>query len=313
MLRRYRQALQYYSMKRLIFVVFCLCLIAETAALGQSNSPQHVLKKIFEEKVERLIDSTDAVIGVTVRDLITGENFSFNGDLVFTQASAIKLQILVELFNQAKQGKIALDEPMKLNKRDIVPGSGVLQRLTPGKVSMTTRDVAILMVIVSDNTATNMIIDLVGMENVNRTLGKLGFSQTKLQRKMMDTKAWMADRENISTPNETARLLEMIYKGEVLDRESCDEILRILSIPKTGRIRMYLPRGTRVAHKTGTVSGVVSDVGIVYLKNRPFIVSAMVNWIGERDAGEYAIARIALAAYQYFDRLANSNRYGHKK
>ena len=178
---------------------------------------------------------------------------------------------------------------------------------------MTLRDVATLMVTVSDNTATNMIIDRVGMENVNATMTRLGLSHTKLQRKMMDSEAWIADRENLWTPNEQAKLLEMLHRGDVLSAASRKEILHILSIPKSSRIRPLLPPGTRVAHKTGTVSGVVVDVGIVYLEGRPFIVAAMANWLLDGEEAERAISEIALAAYQYFDRLAHSNSYGHKK
>lgn len=285
----------------------------EVIAQEKSGSYHQILNEKFEKNIRDIIASTDAVLGLVIKDLVSGETFSHNGDLLFTQASVIKLQILLELFQQANQGKFSLDDLMMLEDKNVVGGSGILQNLTPGKVQMSIRDVAILMIIESDNTATNMIIDLVGMENVNETLKKLGFTQTKLQRKMMDTAAWVADRENISTPNETAHLIEMIYNGKVLDRKSCDEIIEILSIPKSGSIRAKLPAGTTVAHKTGGVGGVINDAGIIYLKNRPFIVTAMVNWLADRDAAREAISEISLQAYNYFDRLANSNSYGHKK
>ena len=110
-----------------------------------------------------------------------------------------------------------------------------------------------------------------------------------------------------------ARLLEMIHDGDVLDASSRKELLRILSIPKSSRIRALLPSGTQVAHKTGSVAGVVVDVGIVYLEERPFIVAAMANWLLDAQDAERAIAEISLAAHQHFDRLGSSNRYGHRK
>ncbi len=277
------------------------------------ETPQEILRARFEHRVQALSDGVDGVVGVTITDLKTDESFSVNGDIVFTQASAIKLPVLVELFRQVEEGRYSLNEVVTLRPDDIVPGSGVLQQLTPGSVRMTLGDVATLMVTVSDNTATNMIIDRVGMDNVNATMSGLGLSHTKLQRKMMDTEAWIADRENLSTPNEQAQLLELIYRGDVLSLASRNEILHILTIPKSSRIRSLLPPGTRVAHKTGTVSGVVVDVGIVYLEERPFIVAAMANWLLDGAEAELAISEIALAAYQYFDRLVNSNSYGHKK
>jgi beta-lactamase class A len=282
-----------------------------TAIVAQT--PQEALGERFEQTVESLAQRVDGIVGVTIIDLATDESFSVHGDVVFTQASAIKLPILVELFRQVEAGEHDLEEIIALQPSDITPGSGVLQQLTAGSVSMTLRDVATLMITVSDNTATNMIIDRVGMENVNATMARLGLSHTKLQRKMMDTEAWLADRENLSTPNEQARLLVKLHRGEVLSDASREELLRILSIPKSSRIRAQLPPGTRVAHKTGSVPGVVVDVGIVYLEDRPFVVAAMANWLTDAEDAERAIAEISLAAHQHFDRLQNSNSYGHRK
>jgi beta-lactamase class A len=211
-----------------------------------------------------------------------------------------------------EEGRHTLDAPVTLGESDIVGGSGILQHLSPGAVTMSLRDYATLMVIVSDNTATNMLIDRVGMVSVNQTMARLELANTKLQRKMLDREAWLADRENLSTPNEQARLLEIILAQEALSQKSTEALLKILSIPKGSRIRPLLPRSTRVAHKTGSVSGVVVDVGIVFLPDSPFIVSAMVNWLTDPGQAERAISRISLVAYEYFDRLAHSNSFGHK-
>jgi beta-lactamase class A len=277
------------------------------------NEPQALLRERFEREVREIASGVDGVLGVTIVDPKTGDRISVNGGVVFTQASAIKLPVLVELMRQAEAGEQDLDEVVTMNASDVVPGSGVLQQLTPGGVSMSLRDVATLMVTVSDNTATNMVIDRVGMQKVTAEMARLGLSSTKLQRKMQDRKAWEESRENLSTPDEQARLLELLYKGEILSARSREEIDRILSIPKSGQLRALLPEGTKVAHKTGTLSGVVVDVGIVYLADRPFIVSAMGNWLSDAEEAERAISEIALAAYRYFDRIAHSNAYGHKR
>jgi len=278
-----------------------------------STDPRQLLRERFETEVLEIASRVDGVLGVTILDPATGDRISVRGATVFTQASAIKLPILVELLRQVETGEQNLDEVVTLVASDIVPGSGVLQQLTPGKVSLSLRDVATLMVTVSDNTATNMIIDRVGMAKVNAEMARLGLSSTKLQRKMQDRTAWEENRENLSTPDEQARLLELLLEGEILSAKGREEIDRILTIPKPGQLRTLLPNGTKVAHKTGTLSGVVVDVGIVYLKDRPFIVSAMGNWLTDADQAERAISEIALAAYRYFDRIAHSNAYGHKK
>lgn len=276
-------------------------------------SPREILRERFEKEVREIASRVDGIIGVTILDPTTGDRLSVNGDVVFAQASAIKLPILVELMRQVEAGDQSLDEVVTLAASDIVPGSGVLQQLTPGKVSLSLRDVATLMVTVSDNAATNMVIDRVGVAKVNAEMARLGLSSTKLQRKMQDRTAWEEDRENLSTPDEQARLLELLYKGEILSAKSREEIDRILAIPKPGQLRTLLPEGTKVAHKTGTLPGVVVDVGIVYLADRPFIVSAMGNWLDDANEAERAISEIALIAYRYFDRIAHSNAYGHKK
>jgi beta-lactamase class A len=292
----------------MMIAVFLLALLTEP-----SSDPRQLLRERFEREVQEIASRVDGVLGVTILDPATGDRVSINGDVVFTQASAIKLPVLVELMRQVEAGEQNLDEVVTLAASDIVPGSGVLQQLTPGKVSLSLRDVATLMVTVSDNTATNMIIDRVGMAKVGAEMARLGLASTKLQRKMQDRTAWEENRENLSTPNEQGRLLELLYKGEILSEKSREEIDRILTIPKPGQLRTLLPEGTKVAHKTGTLSGVVVDVGIVYLKDRPFIVSAMGNWLADANEAERAISEIALVAYRYFDRIAHSNAYGHKK
>ena len=122
--------------------------------LSPPETPQEVLRARLEHKIRAIADGVDGVVGVTIQDLTTTERFALRGDTVFTQASAIKLPVLVELFRQVEQGRHGLDDLITLEENDVVPGSGVLQRLTPGSVRMTLRDVATLMVTVSDNNST---------------------------------------------------------------------------------------------------------------------------------------------------------------
>jgi beta-lactamase class A len=289
-----------------------LVLLALSVVAAEPDA-RDVLRQKFESEVSGIAARVDGVVGVTIVDLESGGRVEVNGDVVFAQASAIKLPLLVELLRQVEAGKLRLEDEVVLEEKDLTPGSGVLSQLTAGKVKMTLRDVATLMITVSDNSATNMIIDRVSMASVNETMDRFGLHRTRLQRKMQDDEAWMADRENLSTPNEQARLLELLHRGEILASAGTEEALRILAIPKSSRIRALLPPGTRVAHKTGSVPGVVVDVGIVYLAGRPFVVSAMANWLQDESDAEAAIAEISLAAYRYFDRLQNSNSFGHKK
>ena len=141
--------------------------------------------------------------------------------------------------------------------------------LTPGVTRITNGDLATMMVAVSDNSATNVLIDRVGMDSVNALLDTLGLHETRLRRKMMDVKAAVEGRENISTPQEMMLLLEKIYKSEVLDKENATAFFKILSTHKNGFLTRDLPDNIQIANKPGELEAVRNDSGIVFLQNDP--------------------------------------------
>jgi len=278
---------------------------------AEEKEPRLLREKLIA-RITDITDKLDGVMGLAVKDLTTGEEFLLNQNLAFPQGSSIKVAILLEVFKQAKEGKFSLQDRLWLEKKDKVGGSGVLKELGDHTVSLTIKDVAILMILVSDNTATNILIDLVGMENVNRTLRELGLTETKLQRKMMDYQAAAAEKENISTPLEMMKLLELIYQHQVLDPTSCDAMLDILTRRKSGSIRQLLPPEIEVAHKPGGIEGVVCDIGIVYLPHRPYIICAMTSYLLKSEEGSKAIAEASRMVYDYFWRLSLSIKYGRR-
>jgi beta-lactamase class A len=115
-------------------------------------------------------------------DLTTGERFAINENVVFSQASAIKIAILMEVCKQAHDGKFQLTDLRRIEEKDKAAGSGVLVELGDGTVQLSIHDLCVLMILVSDNTATNILIDLVGMNNMNQTLAALGLEQTRVRR-----------------------------------------------------------------------------------------------------------------------------------
>ncbi len=269
-------------------------------AEGTPSPDKRVFDGDFTAAASRVIDGLDGIFGVVLHDLKSGERFTHLPDRPFTQASVIKLPVLVDLFRQDRAGNLELDELITVPEADFVGGSGILRWLTPGKTTMTLLDLAILMIVLSDNTATNLVINRVGMENVNRTMEELGYAETRLRRLMMDVQASREGRENISTPAETADLLAKIHRHEILDAEACAEIIRILAMPKTGRINARLPAGVRVANKTGSLArgGVVNDAGVIEAGDAAVIVSAMINEGTDRSASEAAIAEISRLAFE---------------
>jgi len=166
------------------------------------------------------------------------------------------------------------------------------------------------MVAVSDNAATNVLIERLGMANVNELLAGLGLEKTRLQRKMLDLDAARAGRENVATPRELVDLLEAIYRGKVLGPLATEDFLKILSLGKDSPIPELIPDDVRIANKPGELEGVRCDAGIVYATGRPFVVAVMTSYAANERAAESVISRIAAVAYESFERLGRSSPYG---
>jgi beta-lactamase class A len=279
------------------------------AAQPTVQSPKAAdLRRQFSDRLNAIAAGLDGVMGFAVVDLTSGERFERHASEAFPTASTIKLAILYELFRQADEGKVRLDSPQTLDRRSVVGGTGILSDLTTPTLSV--RDYATLMIVLSDNTATNVLIDAVGMDNVTKRMAALGLNATRLRRKMIDIEAARRGEENVATPADIARLLEIIHRGEGLSKESRDALLAILRKPKPSPMRAATPSGTVVASKPGTLEGVEVDAGIVDLAGRPYVLAIMTTFLKDNAAGEAAIRSASQAAFEYFSRLANSSEYG---
>ena len=262
-----------------------------------------------EARLKEIANRARGALGFAALDLTSGERFALNEDVSYPQASAIKIAILMEVYKQAHEGKFKLTDLRRIEKKDKTGGSGVIIELGDGTVQLSLHDLCVLMILLSDNTATNLLLDLVGMENINRTLESLGLKQTRMRRRMMDTAAsWRGD-ENLSTPAEAARIMEILFKGEFVSRQLCDEILAILKKAKPGGIKSGVPADVQVAFKPGSISGVTTEWAIVYLKDRPYVVVVMDNFGMEDDAAS-AMKEISKTLYDYFSRLARATPNG---
>ena len=301
----------------LIRLLCCLSLLATVWAQNVSNpsnssaaAKQEVLWQKLEANISDVDHDLDGVLGVAILDLSSGQKFLLHGDDVFPQASSIKIAVLAELYRQAQAGKLKLTDLYTVQAADLVPDSTIMGGLTPGVTRITLRDLATMMVAVSDNSATNVLIDRVGMENVNALMDSLGLAHTRLRRKMMDLKAAGEGRENISTPAEMMTLLEDLYRGKVLNKEMTADFFKMLSTPKNSFIPRDLPEGLKIANKPGELEGVRNDSGVVFVENRPYVICVMTTYLHRERDGEEAIAKISAAAYRMFDRLARASEYG---
>lgn len=285
-----------------------------TPATAQTSAPpgekQQVLWTKLESSITEIDRNLDGVLGVAILDLRDGHRYLLHPSAVFPQASSIKICVLTELYRQAQQGKLKLTDLYTANASDLVPDSDIMGGLTPGVTRITLRDLATIMVAVSDNSATNVLIDRVGMDNVNAFLNSLGLRDTQLRRKMMDLKAASEGRENVSTPAEMMTLLEALYTGKVLNKELTEDFFKVLSTHKDSWIPRNLPEDIKVANKPGALEGVRNDSGVIFVDKRPYVLCVMTSYLRRERDGEEAISNISLAAWRMFDRLARASDYG---
>jgi len=196
-----------------------------------------------------------------------------------------------------------------------VGGGGVLQELGPS-LSLSWRDLAVLMMGFSDNEATNLLIERVGLQAVNRRLEALGLSVTRLRRRMMDLAAARRGEENLGTPAEMAQLVEHVYRGTGLSPERARDLAAVAATPKltvasaSVPFRASLPDGLKVLDKGGELEGVRCVTAAVDLPGRPYVAAIMTSYLRREADGEAAIREISEAAFQTFDRLARASEHG---
>jgi beta-lactamase class A len=283
------------------------CLTTESA---DAQAPhREILKAKLERELRQISDSFPGVMSIQFVDLTDGMRVGVNEQLVFPQGSSIKIPILIELFRQAESRPAILRERQRVTPATRTAGSGVIGQFADGSSELSNEDLAVLMIVLSDNTATNLLIDAVGMDAVNRTMASIGAPQTKLQRKMIRPDASARGEENISTAREAADLMVRIARcGLPVSRESCARIRRILEIPKNDAVRRAVPDDIVVASKPGGIEGVAAIWAIVAVPDRPFAFAAMTNYAGA--GADEAVTRAARAAYDYAMRLARSTPHG---
>lgn len=286
------------------------CSFILTAAAQTPPEKQQALWQKLESSITQIDQHLDGVMGVAIVDLTDGRGYQLHANDVFPQASSIKITVLAELYRQVQQGKLKLTDLYTVNPADLVQDSDIMNGLTPGVTKITLRDLATIMVAVSDNSATNVLIDRVGMDNVNAFLDSLGLTHTRLRRKMMDLQAAAEGRENVSTPAEMASLLETLYRGKVLNKEMTEDFFKVLATHKDSWIPRDLPDDLKIANKPGALEGVRNDSGVIFVEKRPYILCVMTTYLRREREGEEAISAISLSAWRMFDRIARASEYG---
>jgi beta-lactamase class A len=277
---------------------------------GAQGALQGDLRGQFTKRLDAIVRSLDGVTGYAIVDLTSGDQVATRLEHEpFPTASAIKVAILYELLKRADEGSLTLDSAKTLERAQVVGGSGVLQHLTTPALSL--RDHAALMMVLSDNTATNVVIDAVGMTNVTARMKALGLGDILLRRKMMDDAAVRRGDENVASPASLLKATELLWKGHGLTPERRDagrDIMRLVP----GAIRTAVPNRVVVYSKTGSLAGVRAETAIVDLPNAPFGLAVMTTYLKDDADGSRAIGEIAAAAFSYFERIAASGKYGRR-
>ena len=283
--------------------------------------------------VEAAIARVPGEVGVAAKHLDSLEELHYNSDRVFFPASTFKVPILAELYRQVDKGVIDPKQRLELTDKFRAPGSGVLKQIGSG-LRPTVHDLAMLMIIISDNTATDMLYDLVGRERLNKTMRDLGLTKTNLPMSCREllysvcgvetddiplgnsqvtarlvreeivpgAAALSQDRGDVSSPHDMMRLLEIIYNGQMHSPESRDAMMDILGRQQLKNvIPAELPLGTKVAHKTGGFPSVRCDVGIVFSPAGPYIVAIMAKNVTEMKSIDGLLATVSRAVYDRFN------------
>jgi beta-lactamase class A len=292
------------------------CVLAGSALLrGQPAAPPPTPLQRLQSSIERTTKSVNATWGIYVKSLESGDEIALDADRQMETMSTIKIPLMIECFEQIKAGKFKLSDTYTFAQADSQPGTGTIQRLDPGAV-MTVKDLITMMIIVSDNTATEVLYRMVGgPDAVNARMEKIGLQKTRamnvpskwfpMLRSAPTTEQFYRDGKypfGLSTPREMGRLLETMERGTLVDKESSALMLRILrgQLYRT-RIPRYLT-GYAIPHKTGDFLPYVGDdVGVLEAPGRTIVLTVFTgNHFGSGEMLENAIGLVARDVGDYF-------------
>lgn len=302
-----------YQIQMRILILFSIAALAPVLAMAQPQ-PQKPIARL-ESNIQRITESVNAKWAIYVKCLETGEEIAVNADEPMDTMSVIKIPLMAEAFRQIADGKFALTDRVELTDLEKRPGTGVIRSLDPG-LNLTVKDLLTLMIIVSDNTATDLIYDKVGgPAAVNKTMDAWGFKTIhspgtaddwfKALSAAGDAKKFHQDGQHpfgITSARDMGKLLEKIKRGEIVDKKSSDMMLQIM------RGQVYATRmpkyvtGYRIPHKTGDFLPYIgNDVGILESRNRNIVVCIFdAHHDGSGAYLEDAIGRITELIGNYF-------------
>ncbi|MEN3013335.1 MAG: serine hydrolase [Endomicrobiia bacterium] len=260
------------------------------------------LKKELMEYIKTYNLSDNQKISLYIKDLSTDYTIRINSEELIPSASLVKIPIMAAVYYLTEKGKIFLDNELIYQRKHLCGGSGIIKNYKFGK-KFKIRELVELMITISDNIATHMLIEYIGIKNLNEIFKELGLKNTNISRYVMDLRARDKGIENYTTAEDIGLLLEKIYKKELVSKNSSNEMLLFLMKQKiSDRIPKKLPREVAVAHKTGLMRNVCHDAGIVYTRNGDFIICILTKNLDSNLAKEI-IAEVAYKTYSLYDNM----------
>lgn len=259
-------------------------------------------------------------VAVALKHLGTGETYAHHADVPMPTASLIKFPVMIEAYRQAAEGKVDLDAKVTLKQEDKVPGSGILtNHFSPG-ASFSLRDAVHLMIAFSDNTATNLVLDAIGLPATAATMETMGYPNTKIHSKVYrrDTSVFPDRSKEFGLGSTTAAdmiaLLETLHKKELVSAAASEAMRKhLLACDDTKKFPRYLPAGTQIAFKTGSVDAVRTCAGIIDTPDGPVALCVLTadnedqSW-GNANAGDLLCAEIARQVYDHYKAIANNKK-----
>jgi beta-lactamase class A len=297
------------------YAVILLAGVVACAASRVGRSPQSRLAAVHADTaglrrtLDSIADAHHGIVGYSVIDLETGARINRRGDETFPTASLIKVAILVTVYDLVAKGQLSLDDPLTVLKIDQVPGSGIIQFLHNGTI-LTVHDAAWLMSTISDNTATNLLLDRIIIRRVWAKMDSLGLPHTRVHSKSFLRNSSVAMDSSVkyglgvTTPNEMAHLFELMAKGKAVNPAADSAMLDILEHNTTDFMLQRYLVGARAAHKDGETDAVRTECTLWYLKNR--VVACVMTkentdqrWILDNEP-QLTLARMGLAIVNAF-------------
>ncbi|MGA8475129.1 MAG: serine hydrolase [Candidatus Cybelea sp.] len=276
------------------FLAFSLCTIVASTGLARAYLPPPFAA--LDRDVRTAARQVPGAIALDVLDLNTGYHTGFNAGMSMPAASTIKLAVMVEVFEALETGSIDLNRRVTLRSGDKDSGSGDLSDDRPGR-SFPVSVLLAKMIDISDNTATNMLIRLVGRRNINSQMRELGLSHTHLSDDVR-TDGWSIRQALRTSPADLVHLLMLMARGELIDQWSSDEMISLLEADRYKTLLPEpLPNYVAIAHKTGSLFDTLNDAGIVYASDAPYVIAVMTTALPSQDLGRTFIHTVSRLAY----------------